>query len=710
MNDNQKVMTRTGHRAFPLAGGLALVGMLVLVSPQPAPEASSPLWLAPASSSQVPTPVAIALQQAADGKHAAALPALQAAASAPVVGTYVRVHQGRAELALDRPAEALASARAALAVATTSYAKERALWLAADAAEATTNWAAAAEALSALVALPSGSPAQALFRFAAASEQLGQTRVAADAYARVHFEFPLSDEAAQAADDFAILTAPLAPKALARAQALFAARRYADARKAYDSVRPHVTGDERDLVTLRLAQLDFHQRRLPAAQEALRAYLNRSAIPAGRRDEAEYFVISTTREQGRHADYVAAVRDFVDRVDRPDSVWAESALNDLGTHHILTDAEPKAAEVFTEQYDRFPTGSFAGRAAWKAGWWAFSTGNYAETIRLFESAAAGLRRSDYRSGWVYWAARAHERLGHRDQAVAGYERTIGYYGNSYYGREAARARETLLAAMRPAGAGPVEPVRRSTPLIFEPGPAPTTASLIQSLLEAQLWDDAIGEIRRAQRDEGVTPLLEATLAYAYNRRGDLRLAISAMKRAYPEYLADGSEDLPRELLTVVFPLAYWDLIQSHADAHDLDPFLIAALMAQESTFDPKIRSAANAWGLMQILPSTGARVARQLKIQPFNTASLTRPEINVRLGTQYFADLVRRYGGDVAPALAAYNAGENRVDRWRTERPGLDRDEFVDSIPFPETQGYVKKILGTAEDYRALYRRTTPRR
>ncbi|MDA1307452.1 MAG: transglycosylase SLT domain-containing protein, partial [Acidobacteria bacterium] len=549
----------------------------------------------------------------------------------------------------------------------------------------------------------------------AAAQQLGNTDAAAAAYTRVYAEFPLSNEAAQAAGElsklsagFRTMTTARVPQELARARALYAANRFVDARRAYELVRPHVTGDDRDLVTLRLAQLDFHQRRFPAANTALRAYIARPGVSEERRHEAEYFVLSTLRERGQHTAYVPAVRAFVKRA--PTSPWAESALNDLGTHYILIDEDAQSAEVFTEQYDAFPTGTFAPRAAWKAGWWALSTGDYAETIRLFESAAATHRRSDYRSGWGYWAAKAHERLGHREDAIAGYEQTIGYYGNSYYGREAARAREALLAAMRPAGAGPVEPVSREVPFVLEPGEAPTTAALIQALLEAQLWDDAIGEIRRAQRDEGVTPLLEATLGYAYNRRGDLRLGISAMKRAYPQYLADGSEEMPRELLTVIFPLNYWDLIQTHADQHDLDPFLIAALMAQESTFDAGIRSAANAWGLMQILPSTGARVARQIGVRPFTTASLTRPEINVRLGTQYFADLVKRYGGDVAPALAAYNAGENRVDRWLKERPGLDRDEFVDSIPFPETQGYVKKILGTAEDYRVLYRRTPPTR
>jgi soluble lytic murein transglycosylase len=111
---------------------------------------------------------------------------------------------------------------------------------------------------------------------------------------------------------------------------------------------------------------------------------------------------------------------------------------------------------------------------------------------------------------------------------------------------------------------------------------------------------------------------------------------------------------------------------------------------------------ARAKGLMQIIPSTGRRYARKVGISGFNTAMLRQPEINVRLGTQYFKDLIDRYG---CPhfALASYNAGESRVDRWTKERPGVPQDEFIDDIPFPETQTYVKRILGTAEDYRYLY-------
>jgi soluble lytic murein transglycosylase len=157
---------------------------------------------------------------------------------------------------------------------------------------------------------------------------------------------------------------------------------------------------------------------------------------------------------------------------------------------------------------------------------------------------------------------------------------------------------------------------------------------------------------------------------------------------------------------VLFPVDYWPLIRKHAVARGLDPYLIAALVAQESTFDADVRSPANAWGLMQVLPSTGRQLARSLKLRRFNTASLTNPEINVRLGTLYFERLVKQFGGKGHGehyALASYNAGENRVERWINERPPLPQDEFIDDIPYPETQNYVKRILGTAEDYRRLY-------
>jgi soluble lytic murein transglycosylase len=225
-----------------------------------------------------------------------------------------------------------------------------------------------------------------------------------------------------------------------------------------------------------------------------------------------------------------------------------------------------------------------------------------------------------------------------------------------------------------------------------------------------LFDDALSELRYAQRAWGNSPRLDATIAWVYNQKGELRRAISLMRRTYPQFLTAGAHELPAELLQVIFPLVYWDTIRKQSAAHDLDPYLVAALIGQESTFEPGVRSVANAWGLMQLVPSTGRRLARSIGIRNFTTAKLTDPEINIRLGTLYFSQLVSRFGGTYY-ALASYNAGDSRVVRWKSERPGLDEDEFIDDIPFPETQNYVKRVLGTAEDYRRLYSDgVTPRR
>jgi soluble lytic murein transglycosylase len=175
-----------------------------------------------------------------------------------------------------------------------------------------------------------------------------------------------------------------------------------------------------------------------------------------------------------------------------------------------------------------------------------------------------------------------------------------------------------------------------------------------------------------------------------------------MRRAYPQFLAAGGEAVPPDVLRVIFPLDYWPLITKYADQYKLDRYLMAALMAQESTFTAEIRSFANAYGLMQIIPSTGRIYARKLGITPFSTAMLRQPEVNVQIGMRYFAELMERFGG-AHFALASYNAGEGRVARWSAERPGVPQDEFIDDIPFRETQNYVKRILGTAEDYRYLY-------
>ena len=694
---------------------LLVLSFAVAGPKQPAHASRSPLpelWLAPpAGSPGAASAVATALAQIADDKATLAIPVLIKAATDPLVGLYVRVHLGRAYLAEDRPADAAKIATQVLDVAASPYLIEAALRLAADAAELQTDWASAARYLKALSAMTPANAHQVSIRLGRAARLIDDLPLAHASFAKVYYEHPLTPEAEEAAFEMSRLSRSTPPEKaaldLSRAHRLFGARRHADARKAYELLADDVAAADRPLVELRIAECDFHLKKHPQALQALRPFVER---PGPLQTEAQYFYLSTIRELGRDDEYKQLVRAFVDAY--PTAPLAEQTLNELGTYYILGNDDGAAAVVFTEMYQRFPTGAFADRAAWKAGWWAYKNGNYAEAIRLFESAAVGLRRADYRPSWLYWAARSHVALGNRDAALTGFRQVINDYRNSYYGREAARIADAMTAApsvvrtSSPRASGPAADRDRrepAAPIVVTPGQAPTNAPVIRALLAFGLYEDAIGELRLAQRVHGTSPLVDATMAFALNQRGDLRPGITAMRRAYPQFMAQGGEALPAELLRIIFPLDYWDLIRRHAAARKLDPFLMAALIAQESTFQADVRSPANAWGLMQIIPATGRRYAPLVGIRPFRTARLTEPETNVRIGMAYFADLLARFG-DVPPALAAYNAGEQRVSRWLAERPGIDRDEFIDDIPFPETQNYVKRIVGTAEDYRLLYR------
>ena len=387
-------------------------------------------------------------------------------------------------------------------------------------------------------------------------------------------------------------------------------------------------------------------------------------------------------------EHIALSRAFVEKF--PDSPFAEEVLNNLASAYIIDDQDAEADEVFREILNRYPAGRFAERAAWKAGWWAYRQGQFTDALQYFDRGAAQFPRSDYRPSWLYWSGRAAQQAGDIETGVARLRLTATDYHNSYYGR---------LAVKRLEGerGGAIAPTLQRQPL---PSPAIPTAGRIASLLSVGLNREAMSELQYAQRVWGDSPQLQATIAVTHKRLGNVRAGINAMKRAYPQYLAAGGETLPSEILQVIFPVDYWPLLQKYAKERSLDPYLVAALVAQESNFDPVVVSHANAYGLMQILPSTGRSYARKLGVRPFSTQRLTEAEVNVRLGTQIFAD------DDPQVRRRPFRAGrlqrrrQPRASRWQREKPGLPQDEFIDDIPFPETQNYVKRILGTAEDYR----------
>jgi soluble lytic murein transglycosylase len=667
-------------------------------------------WFAPAKGERArATTLTDAAALYTAGNYAGALTRARAAMGvAGELDVYAQYYVGVSELRLAHAAEAEKAFEAVLAKKPEGALSADAAIGRAEAMELRGDHAGAVEVYDSLASNKGAIHEEVLARLARAAAAAGDRKRAAEAWLKVYYEFPLSDAASNAESALNSLQDVILKKDdkldLGRALMLFGAKRYPEARNAFQDLQPRVSGDDRELVDLRIAECDFFLKHHAAARDEVRPYLEK----ASRKAEAKFFYLSALRALGDQDQAATLTSALVGEF--PDSSWSDEALNNLGTQYIVTNQDDLAAATFKESYEKFPNGPHAERAAWKYGWWAYTTGKYAETARVFEAAAAAFPRSDYRPPWLYWSGRAREKLGQREASDARMRLVYTDYMNSYYGRLASHRLPAATARVG-QGSGPDVTdgdgaarvaVSVQTPTRPSVAPSPPNAVLVRRLLMAGMLDDGLSELRYAQRAWGTSPAIEATLAWVYHQKGDLRRAITVMRRAYPQFLAAGGEALPAEILQIIFPLTYWDSIKKNSTAHDLDPYVTAALIAQESTFDASAHSPANAWGLMQIVPSTGRRLAASVGVRRFSTRMLTNADVNIRLGTVYFSRLVHQFGGTYY-ALASYNAGENRVVRWKAERPSMEEDEFIDDIPFPETQNYVKRILGTAEDYRHLY-------
>jgi soluble lytic murein transglycosylase len=144
-------------------------------------------------------------------------------------------------------------------------------------------------------------------------------------------------------------------------------------------------------------------------------------------------------------------------------------------------------------------------------------------------------------------------------------------------------------------------------------------------------------------------------------------------------------------------------LEADAGKNGLDPYLVASLIRQESEFNAGVVSHANAYGLMQLLPSVGKSMAKKDEMKRFDTKQLLDPSVNMELGTTNLKQVLDRFGGQVEYALAAYNAGDRPVRQWLASNDYKDVPEFVESIPYTETRDYVQAILRNREMYRALY-------
>ncbi|TNF72209.1 MAG: lytic transglycosylase domain-containing protein [Acidobacteria bacterium] len=350
-----------------------------------------------------------------------------------------------------------------------------------------------------------------------------------------------------------------------------------------------------------------------------------------------------------------------------------------------------AMDELLELRDFEPTDTTGARYLWQQGWGEYSRRNLSGAVGYWSELEGLYPESRYSRSGRYWSARAHERLGNKERAVALYQLLAGSDTTDFYRQHALARLDAQPESWSPSSTTPAEPWPRD-PLL----------SRARWLSELALDELALMEL------EGLEPqsdrrAFQALKAVILARLGQRRDSIHLLAAAFPALGGPHQASVPLEARQMYYPLDYKELVNRHAEAHDLPTPLVLAMIRQESAFDPAARSWAGARGLMQLMPATGRELARRIGVR-YSTARLSDPDFSIQLGTTYFRQVLEMFEGNEVLALAGYNGGPYRIKRlWRKSGRDAELDYFVEGLTLPETKIYVKRILLFADSYRQLY-------
>jgi soluble lytic murein transglycosylase len=535
----------------------------------------------------------------------------------------------------------------------------------------------------------------------------GEPVKAAEILRNLYVTMPLSAEASQADVELKQLasTTQLPPVGLngrrTRADLLAKGRRFSEAAAEYRDLLNVVSPSDRPEIQIALA---VALRRSGDDREAKKV-LDGMESSAGTEFNIQRIfnlaeIARSDNDEPGFLQYLGQLRQAA-----PTSFWLQQALLSEGNYYLLKPDYDKAIDAYRELQQRFPKGGRASYAHWKVAWLSLRQGRTAEAKTGFEQQIGLYPTSAEVPAALYWRARLAEEDKDSAMARAYYQKISERFRNFYYGELARRRLREIRADDDPQPytlLDRVPAINTGTNITTSDPPTDNLRYQKAQVLEnGALVDLAVRELQAAATEDKGNWVTAAT-AKIYEDAGRYDGAIQVFKRAVPNYFAVDLPTLPRPYWEALFPKPYWPDLKKFSSQNALDPYLVASLIRQESEFNPGAVSRANALGLMQLLPKVGSSVARQEKLHHFSSEQLFTPEINLQLGTRYFRQMVDKFG-TFEYALAAYNAGSNRVDDWLGQGKYRDPQEFVESIPFTETREYVQAILRNANVYRQLY-------
>ncbi len=535
------------------------------------------------------------------------------------------------------------------------------------------------------------------------SQAQGSNEEAGRLYKHVLLTWPLTFEATTARSRLTALgleSTMTAAEVRSLGDAYYNGGRYEEASEQYHALARQSGSDlaQRNGYAVAAAACDLKLKRLTREQaEAL----------APTTDENGARRLYLLMELARNRDDLEGQSAYVDllRTSFPHSQWLSEALFSSGNMYMLRKDYPRAVTYYSELARNFPQNTNAAAAHWRAGWWSYRQGLYPQAAQIFEEQIKQYPGAKETVSALYWRARMYEQQDHQPGMAAAHYRTlIAAYGHFFY---AQMARERLVAL------GDAAPMTSTASVLGLDKYVPATIPKLDAsfpegdphlvkahlLVNAGLSEYVPQEIAAAPGSGSWSGIAEAKIYASY---GETYRAMRVLKRALPFAASAPIKSIPLAYWRILFPESYWETIVAESKKNGLDPYLVASLIRQESEFNPSAISRANAYGLMQMLPSVGRQMAREEGLGSIEPRQLLDPILNIRLGTRYLKQTLDKFGGVAEYALAAYNAGDSRVTDWQAAGPYQGIDEFVESIPFTETREYVQAIVRNQDIYRGI--------
>ena len=539
----------------------------------------------------------------------------------------------------------------------------------------------------------SPSRAQALLLLADSHINAGKPLAAISPLKELAATRPASKQAAEAAFKLNLLElsgikeAALTPEErFRRAEGLLRAASFAQAIKEFE---PYLDDPGfRDQALFRTAVANARLKNYARAEDILKEYL--SGKDRTFEAQALYWYGVSASRQGKEEGLYYSEKRLSKKY--PKSQERADILLLIGKTKEGKDPEG-ALNAYRAVLDDFRETQASEDAFWNIAWGAYISGRYDDAYESFGAYIDAKPGGKSAAKFRYWLARGAGKLGREYEAADTYRAVCDREEESFY---------CLMAAMRAGGdetsglaftaipasgiesavAGPSTEVNRSGQF----GEAPHYRAA-QELLSLGLNREAADELDAAARSSKGGKKGIAELAGLLYKADDFYRAF----KLYRQYLVRD-----REAVHLGFPLGLVDRAREKG-AGTADPFLVAAVAREESHFNPDAVSSVGALGLMQIMPSTGKGIARELGLD-FESTSLLEADTSLKFGSWYLGQLLNRFNGDLALAVAGYNAGPNAAARWSKTLPG-ELDEFIESIPYDETRAYTKRVLRSYAEF-----------